>query len=83
MCFLLYRYVDVHMIVDCGITHHIQTFLAQQYGYRALQSSIPEQDFTLLLAAVEETNSKKLIQTWYKLDTNAVPHEYILQSVSG
>ena len=58
----------------------MQTLLAQKYGYKALWPNIPQEDFTLLLAAVEDTASKELIQRWYKLDTNARPPEYVLQS---
>lgn len=58
----------------------MQTLLAQKYGYKALWPSIPQGDFTLLLAAVEDTASKELIQRWYKQDTNARPQEYVLQS---
>ena len=60
-----------------------QTFLAQKYGYRALPSSIPEEDFILLLAVIEDMPSKEVLQKWYKLDTNAIPHEYTLQSANG
>lgn len=57
----------------------LQTFLAQKYGHKPLHTQINEEDFKLLCAAVEDLSAKQLVQKWYKLDTNAVPPEYVLQ----
>jgi len=40
---------------------------------------IHEEDFKLLCAAVEDPAAKQLIQKWYKLDSNAIPPEFVLQ----
>ena len=56
-----------------------QTFLAQKYGHKPLHTQINKEDFKLLCAAVEDLSAKQLVQKWYKLDTNAVPPEYVLQ----
>ena len=60
-----------------------QTFLAQRYGHKSLHRCIPEEDFKLLLAAVEENSMKQLVSQWYRLDTNSTPAEYVLQSHAG
>ena len=67
-------------MVTVSIFTTMQTLLAQKYGYKALWPSIPQKDFALLLTAVEDTTSKELMERWYKLDTNARPPEYVLQS---
>ena len=49
------------------------------YGHKPLHTQIDEEDFKLLCAAVEDLPAKQLVQKWYKLDTNSVPPEYVLQ----
>lgn len=58
----------------------IQTLLAQKYGSKPLLTSILQEDFELLHAAIEEPSARNLLQQWYLLDTNAQPPEYILQA---
>ena len=58
---------------------HLQTLLAQRYGYKPLHSCIVEEDFELIHAAIEEPSTRDLIQQWYLKDTNALPAEYVLQ----
>lgn len=58
----------------------LQTLLAQRYGHKPLHLCIPEEEFGLLYAAVEDPTARKLLQKWYKLDTNARPPNFVLQS---
>lgn len=57
-----------------------QTLLAQKYGYRPLPMYIPEEEYGQLCAVMEDAaGSRRLVQQWYKLDTNAEPPQYVLQ----
>ena len=67
--------VSVHMSVSLT-----QTLLAQKYGYRPLPVHIPEDEYVQLCAVMEDAaGSRRLVQQWYKLDTNAEPPQYVLQ----
>lgn len=60
-----------------------QTFLGQKYGYRPYPAKIEQIEFEQLLSAVEKRTEKETLERWFKLDTNATPHEYILQPVTS
>ena len=61
----------------------LQTLLAQRYGHKPLHQTIPEDDFKLLVTAIDEYSMRQLVSQWYRLDMNAVPPEYVLQSHGG
>ena len=52
--------------------------LGNRYGWQPVPAKIPETEMDEILSQLEEKN-KALIKEWYKLDTNAIPAEYILQ----
>ncbi|KAF2357626.1 P-loop containing nucleoside triphosphate hydrolase [Trinorchestia longiramus] len=58
-------------------------FGGQKYGYRPIPSVILGSEFQLLREALLSMNIETtLLDTWYKIDTNAVPFVYILQWIS-
>lgn len=61
----------------------MQTFLSQKYGYRPFPRSILATEFDSLFAAIEDQDDKQLLQDWFKLDNNAIPPEYVLQTISS
>ena len=44
---------------------------------------IPATEFDALRAAVDEQEDRDLIERWFQRDDNAVPPEYVLQSISS
>ncbi|XP_014665918.1 PREDICTED: uncharacterized protein LOC106807919 [Priapulus caudatus] len=59
--------------------------LGHKYGYRPLPRTIPADKFEVMRAALVEQQryDVKLLDTWYKLDTNAAPPVYVLQTISS
>ncbi|KAJ3251014.1 hypothetical protein HK104_007392 [Borealophlyctis nickersoniae] len=56
------------------------SFLGDKYGYRPLPTTIPQPQFDQLRGAIDpsQTRDLKLLDQFYRLDTNAVPPAYIL-----
>ncbi len=52
--------------------------LGQRYGWQPIPPQIEGGEFERLLVAMTESNRERLC-SWYRLDTNAVPAEYVLQ----
>ncbi|XP_028397582.1 NACHT domain- and WD repeat-containing protein 1-like [Dendronephthya gigantea] len=59
------------------------TFLGQKYGYRPFPAKIEENEFQQLIGAVDGDEDRATLQRWFRLDSNAVPREYILQPVTS
>eukprot|EP00054_Salpingoeca_dolichothecata_P027043 m.196029 g.196029 ORF g.196029 m.196029 type:complete len:1617 (-) comp25842_c0_seq4:105-4955(-) len=55
------------------------TMLGQRYGQRSLPSRIPSDEFQKLHGSLKSEEDKTLAKTWYKLDQNAIPAEYVLE----
>lgn len=61
----------------------LQFFGGQKYGYRPIPTVILGSEFLTLREALQSMNIDTiLLDTWYKIDTNAVPFVYILQWIS-
>ncbi len=55
--------------------------IGDRYGWRPLPTEIPNEDFELILTSLDKDNdSKALLNRWYRIDDNAVPPHYRLQS---
>ena len=61
-----------------------QFFGGQKYGYRPIPAQILGSEFLMLREALKSMNIDIVtLDTWYKVDTNAVPCVYILQFISS
>jgi hypothetical protein len=58
--------------------------LGDKYGWQPIPETVPGPEMAAILEVLNEKDTE-IIETWYKLDTNAIPfgspdiHEYILQ----
>ena len=57
-------------------------FLGQKYGYRPLPTKIEDDEFSLVLS-VSSKEDARLLNQWYKLDSNNIPSLFCLQPVSS
>ncbi|UJR21317.1 hypothetical protein I4U23_024408 [Adineta vaga] len=57
-------------------------FLGQKYGYRPLPTKIEEEEFRLV-TSVSSKEDARLLNQWYKLDSNNIPSLFCLQPVSS
>ena len=65
---------------DCDF----QVFLGQKYGYRPIPTIILASELILLKETLVSMGvDVHLLDLWYKKDTNAVPHIFILQPISS
>jgi ABC-type dipeptide/oligopeptide/nickel transport system ATPase component len=55
--------------------------LGDKYGWQPIPEKIPATEWDEIIETV--TQDKELLKEWYKLDTNAIPAEYILQELKG
>jgi hypothetical protein len=55
--------------------------LGEKYGWQPIPEIIPEEEMAEMHKVLSE-DDKTLISKWYRLDANAVPSEYVLQSRS-
>ena len=64
-----------------------QVLLSHRYGGRHIPAKVPQGDMAIVMEEIKswDTCQKdlKLIDKWYQLDKNAIPHEYILQPIIG
>ena len=68
---------------NINISIFVQFFGGQKYGYRPIPTVILGSEFLLIREALQSMNiDTVLLDTWYKIDTNAVPFVYILQWIS-
>ncbi|XP_064391895.1 NACHT domain- and WD repeat-containing protein 1-like isoform X1 [Halichondria panicea] len=74
---------EIKLCQEVSVGPTFVTLLAQRYGHKALHKHIPERDFKLLLAAIDDHSMRQLVTQWYRQDTNALPPQYVLQSRSG
>ena len=51
--------------------------VGNKYGWQPIPPRIPEEEMVQILSMLSGSNLE-LIQKWYKLDTNAIPAEYVL-----
>jgi len=52
--------------------------LGHKYGWQPLPTRIPETEMAGILQSLSP-EKKEPVETWYRLDTNAIPPEYVLQ----
>lgn len=55
--------------------------LGDRYGWVSLPTEIETSLFETLVSQIESKSDQDFLYTWYKLDTNLVPSQYILQPV--
>lgn len=60
-----------------------QTLVGQKYGFCAVPSKIPLEEYDILLSAIDDQSNKDLLRKWFLRDDNAVPPEYVLQPISS
>ena len=56
--------------------------LGDRYGWQPVPAKIPQTEMDLLFPSFS-SEVQKLVNDWYKLDTNAIPAEYVLQPRKG
>ena len=56
--------------------------LGDKYGWQPVPTKIPEAEMDEILQS-KSGEKRNLLETWYKLDTNAIPAEYVLQPRMG
>ena len=62
-----------------SLNHFFKTLLGQKYGHKPLPLHIPEDEYTLLCGAMEDSaEERQLVHHWYRLDSNALPPQYNL-----
>ncbi|XP_068711765.1 NACHT domain- and WD repeat-containing protein 1-like isoform X2 [Montipora foliosa] len=61
---------------------NFMAFLGQKYGFRPLPSTIVASEFKQLLDNLPDQEERKLLETWFVCDVNAVPCTYVLQPIS-
>ena len=54
--------------------------IGDRYGWVPLPYAIEQDEFNTLL---EKVDNKELLQKWYKLDKNQLPHSYLIQERTG
>ncbi|XP_062618909.1 uncharacterized protein LOC134280509 [Saccostrea cucullata] len=57
--------------------------IGDRYGFRPIPTEIFQDDFKIILSYVTKDIDLKLLDTWYKLDENCKPQQYILQPISS
>ena len=57
--------------------------LGDRYGWRPLPYEIPASEFEEIERHITDVEEKRLLNTWYKRDDNAVPPVYCLQRRTG
>ena len=57
--------------------------LGDRYGWCPLPSQIPSDEYEQIYNRTVGSQNQKVLDTWYRLDKNAVPPEYILQPRFG
>ena len=60
---------------------HLQTFLAQKYGYRPFPPKIFAAEFEKMSRAITNDDDRELIAKWFIKDENSVPVYYLLQPI--
>jgi len=61
-----------------------QAFLGQKYGYRPFPPKIAADEFEAIRRELETVDGAwSLLDTWFRKDTNSVPHVYVLQPISS
>ena len=56
--------------------------LGDKYGWQPIPTKIPKREMDETLQSVSE-EKRKLLEAWYRLDTNAIPAEFVLQPREG
>ena len=57
--------------------------LGDRYGWRPLPARIQRDEFEAVLAHIVETGERDFVRSWYDLDLNADPPEYLLKPRKG
>lgn len=57
-----------------------QAFIGDRYGNRPIPATVPSSDFDSILMQVQSEDQRALFISSYRLDKNAVPPVYLLQS---
>ncbi len=66
-----------------GVKPNFIVLLGDRYGWQPLPARIAATEFDALLPHIQEADTRVLAERWYRLDENAVPPEYCLQSRTG
>ena len=51
--------------------------------FRALPRRVSQEEMQAILGNVSDTETKELIQEWYKLDQNSIEPNYVLKPISS
>jgi len=62
-----------------GIKPNFIVLLGDRYGWRPLPPRIRKDEFETVLAHIGEAGEREFVQSWYELDFNAQPPEYLLK----
>jgi hypothetical protein len=62
---------------------NIIALLGDRYGWRPLLSEIPAREFQTIVDGIPDSADCALIESWYRLDANAVPPLWWLQPRVG
>ena len=66
-----------------GIKPNFIVLLGNRYGWRPLPARIQQDEFESVLAHIANTGERDFVASWYDLDLNAVPSEYLLKPRRG
>ena len=62
---------------------HVQILMGQKYGYRPFPPKIDALEFEVIRKELEAMKvDGKLLDLWFKKNTNVVPAVYVLQPIS-
>jgi hypothetical protein len=75
--------VEIARCQKTGIKPNFIVLLGDRYGWRPLPARIEKNEFEAVLAHVADASDRDFVQSWYDLDLNAVPPEYLLFRSSG
>ncbi|MGD1065025.1 MAG: DUF4062 domain-containing protein [Terracidiphilus sp.] len=62
-----------------GVRPNFIALLGDRYGWQPLPRRIPAGEFEQLRPHLQAQRADALVEKWYRLDTNAVPAEVVLQ----
>uniref|UniRef100_A0ABM0N0X6 NACHT and WD repeat domain-containing protein 1-like n=1 Tax=Saccoglossus kowalevskii TaxID=10224 RepID=A0ABM0N0X6_SACKO len=85
--------MDDHSLVGCSLFELKEcqqksigpkfiSFLNQKYNCQC-PCQIPATAFKKLQESITDSTDKQILDEWYRIDTNAVPPEYVLQPISS
>ena len=66
-----------------GIKPNFIILLGDRYGWQPLPARIEAEEFRAVREHIARIADRTLIDDWYQLDTNALPHEFLLKPRTG